>query len=166
MRPGRKRGWAWESSATSPGAAGAGLRSLRIQIGDGDEGRLRFLGKKEKTKKSMFVLVNWAFWAVVKKATHRDRGLRLSFFYLFYNLAKHFKEIVFHVSITEDNLYMNVKGTRIVFTVIDVCVDIVSNGKRWTYMEKLIFIEIRLCSQGINQPPKRSSYRKPFDWYV
>jgi len=33
------------------------------------KGCLRFLKKrKEKTKKNWFVLVNWAFWAVVKKA--------------------------------------------------------------------------------------------------
>ena len=47
----------------------AGAGPLGSTVGDGDEGVPAFSEKKKReNKKNWFVLVNWAFWAVVKKA--------------------------------------------------------------------------------------------------
>ena len=89
-----------------------------------------FSGKERENKKKYVCARQFGLLGCGEESHPQRSRPEVIIFYLFYNLAKHFKEIVFHVSITEDNLYMNVKGTRIVFTVIDVCVDIVSNGKR------------------------------------
>jgi hypothetical protein len=78
-------------------------------VGDGDEGVPAFSGKeRENKKKGWFVPVNWAFWAVVKKAylphtscppteiAIRGPGCEGMFFFhllSFYNVAKTSKNV-------------------------------------------------------------------------